>query len=360
MTERRLLRKGISRWLPVLLLAAALAACSTAATADKPAVTPTLGPTLTPSPTPLPLALLVSPAQPRNTAEQLARQSVEEFATAQGWVLKRLEPGADGLTLALLENPRLVAFVGSGMGEQITAAAAARSDLLFAAVEESGVTPATNLLVVGGEHLRGDQAAFLAGLLAGLDTQNDYVGWIGEAGTVRGKLYQNGFRHGVRYTCPLCRIFDYELPSVADAAAGQMAADSLAGDYADTASAIPGPAGNAALLDLASGRIRIAGAQPDFQTGLFGDDGASGALQVLGSPAVRPDILLADLLPRFLGGEKFDAAVPYSIENGSLEFAPFSNDWITPGQQRFLGEILAQIASGRLDIGVDPQTGEER
>ena len=197
------------------------------------------------------------------------------------------------------------------------------------------------------------------GCSATIENRNDYVGWIGEADTVRGKIYQNGFRHGIRYVCPRCRIFDFELPASADAAAGISAAGQLRENFIDTASAIPGAAGDAALIHLAENGVRIAGAGPEIFRFVFGDGAASGAKSVLGEPAFRPDRILTDLLTRFLTGELFPEAVSYSLENGSLEFAPFPNAWISPARQAYLQDILDEVAAGRLDIGVDAQTGEE-
>jgi basic membrane lipoprotein Med (substrate-binding protein (PBP1-ABC) superfamily) len=350
-------RRSLRRSLISILLVAAVTACSAVVSTTTATPVPTF--TLVPSATPVPFAAIVSPANERTSAESLAHKSAGEFIAAQGWDLREMEPGAEILQMTLRDNPRMVVFVGSGMGEQITAAAASRPDLRFVAVEESGVTPAANLLVVGGENIRGDQAAFLAGLMAGINNQNDYVGWVGEANTVRGKSYWNGFQHGVHFVCPLCRIFDLELASVTDAQAGATAADTLAADYVDTASAIPSPAGTAALLQLARNQVRIAGAQPDFYADVSGGS-LAGAAQILGSPVVRPDILLKDLLPRFAGGETFSAPVSYSIENSGLDFAPFPNEWMSTGRQAFLRSVLAEVASGRLDVGVDLQTGEGR
>jgi basic membrane lipoprotein Med (substrate-binding protein (PBP1-ABC) superfamily) len=359
MSSPSLIGKIPKRWLSTILLAAILAACGSTESTATPTVAPTVEPTFTPSPTPLPVAVLMAPAQPRSATELLARRAVEEFVSAQGWVLNRVEPGVEILGLSLQENPRLVAAVGSGMVEQIATAAAANPGLRFVVVEESGVTPAANLLVVGGDNVRGDQAAFLAGLLAGIENGNDYVGWVGEAGTARGTIYRNGFRHGIRYVCPYCTVFYYDLPSSEDVSAGLAAAESLVGDYADTASAIPGPAGDAALQELSRRKVRVAGAQADFYEALFAGGTDTGASHVLGGLAFRPDILLADLLPRYIGGENFDAPVSYSLENGGMEFAAFPNDWISPGRQTYLKEILADLVSGRLDIGVDRLTGEE-
>jgi basic membrane lipoprotein Med (substrate-binding protein (PBP1-ABC) superfamily) len=342
-----------------ILIAAALAACSQAVTPARS--TPTPGATVpAATPTGEPYVLLVAPENPPTKAAQLAIQAVEGYATEKGLALRRVLPGDAILSSGPPGNPALVAAVASGNGPELSAAAQAHPDLRFAAIEEPGVQPLANLLVVGGDNYRRDQAAFMAGLLATIENRNDYVGWVGEADTVRGKIYQNGFRHGIRYICPRCRVFDFELSASADAAAGISAAGQLRENFIDTASAIPGAAGGAALIDLAENGVRVAGAGPDFYRLVFSDGAAGGAKSVLGEPAFRPDLLLADLLGRFLAGESFAQPVAYSLENGGLEFAPYPNIWISAARQAFLRNVLDDVAAGRLDIGIDPQTGEER
>jgi len=343
-----------------ILLATLLAACSQKATPTPPTPTPAEATVPAATPTGEPFALLIAPDAPPTKTAQLAVQAVETFATEKGWVLLRITPRDDLLASGQPGNPVWVAAVASGYGQALTAAAQAHPDIRFAAIEETGVSPLPNLLVVGGDNIRHDQIAFMAGLLATIENRNDYVGWVGEAGTVRGKLYQNGFRHGIRYNCPRCRIFDLELSPAADAGAGIDAAGQLRENFIDTASAIPGAAGEAALIHLAENGIRVAGAGPDFYRNVFGDGGSSGAKSVLGEPAFRPDLFLSDLLTRYLAGETFPESVAYSLENGGLGFAPFPNAWISSARQAYLQNILAEAAAGRLDIGIDPQTGEER
>jgi basic membrane lipoprotein Med (substrate-binding protein (PBP1-ABC) superfamily) len=357
--------KRVTRYfLRILLLTAlattVLAACGESVTPTVSIPTPAEATAQAATPTGEPFALLMTPEAPPTRAAQLAVQAVEDFASEKGWVLRRVTPGEDVLASGQPGIPAWVAAVASGYGQALTSAAQAHPDVRFIAIEETGVQPLPNLLVVGGENYRRDQVAFMAGLLAAIENRNDYVGWIGEADTTRGKIFQNGFRHGIRYNCPRCRIFDLELSPSADAAAGISAAGQLRENYIDTASAIPGTAGEAALISLAENGVRVAGAGPDFLRLVFTDGAAPGANSVLGEPAFRPDLLLADLLERYLAGESFPEPVAYSLENGSLEYAPFPNAWISPARQTYLQKILAEVAAGRLDIGIDPQTGEEK
>ena len=343
-----------------ILLMAILAACSQKATPADSTPTPAEATVPAATPTGEPYVLLMAPDAPPTKAAQLAVQAVEAFASDKGLALRRVSPADGILASGEFGNPALVAAVASGNGPALSAAAQAHADVRFVAIEEPGVQPLANLLVVGGDNYRLDQVAFMAGMLSTIENRNDYVGWVGEAETVRGTIYQNGFRHGIRYVCPRCRIFDFELSASADAAAGISAAGQLSENFIDTASAIPGAAGDAALIHLAENGVRVAGAGPDVYRLVFADGAAPGAKSVLGEPAFRPDLLLADLLARYLAGELFPQPVAYSLENGGLEFAPFPNAWISTARQDYLRNILADVAAGRLDIGIDPQTGEER
>jgi basic membrane lipoprotein Med (substrate-binding protein (PBP1-ABC) superfamily) len=340
-------------------IAVSLAACSGGGKTSPPAGTPTAEPALSPTPTSQPFALIMAPDPPQTSAERLAIQAVESFFSQMGLPVKHVTPGEKTLNLNLQNNPSTVAAVGSGFGEAVFAAAQARPEIRFVAVEERNLEPLPNLLVVGGDNIRRDQAAFMAGMLAGIENRNEYIGWIGESETTQGKFYTNGFIHGVRFICPRCRVFPYNLGPGADAQAGLIVAGSLQEDSVDTASAIPGTAGEAALVDLAQNGVRVAGAQADFYESVFSGGTAGGAKNVLGGIAFRPDLLLADLLARFFQGEVFADPVSYSLESGGLEYASFPNDWISVGRQNYLREVLAELASGRLDTGVNPQTGDE-
>ena len=355
-----MMQSNQSRFFFTILIAAVLAACSREGTPTPSTPTPAEATVPAATPTGEPYVLLMAPDAPPTKAAQLAVQAVEGFASEKGLVLRRVTPGDQILASGSLGNPALVAAVASGNGQALSAAAQAHADVRFAAIEEPGVQPLANLLVVGGDNYRRDQAAFMAGLLATIENRNDYVGWIGEADTVRGKIYQNGFRHGIRYICPRCRVFDFELPASADAAAGISFAGQLRENFIDTASAIPGTAGDAALIDLAENGVRVSGAGPDLFRLVFADGAAPGAKSILGEPVFRPDLLLADLLARYLAGESFPQPVAYSLENGGLEFAPFPNAWISSARQAYLQNVLDEVAAGRLAIGIDPQTGEER
>jgi basic membrane lipoprotein Med (substrate-binding protein (PBP1-ABC) superfamily) len=355
MTRRSL--AGLLLVAPVAVLG--LAACTSSiaaptATSVSPTAVPSAEPTASAPAAPR-VFLLMSSDVPAYAAVQSA---LEEMAAAQGWALTKLAPGAETLSQVLAEEPMLVVSVATGLGPSLTQAAAAHGDVGWVAIDETKATAAPNMLAIGPA-AREDQMAFLAGALAGLVNSNNRVGWIGEPGSVRGTLLHNGFIHGVRYTCPLCWVFEEGTPPGATAEAGEAAAAALLPNYIDTAGSFPGLAGDAALRTLAAGTVRVAGSRPRFTEQVFAGQ-PEAAKNILGEVELRPDHLLRELLPRFLAGEAFAEPLTYSIENGGLGYARFATPWITPGLQKNLEEMLGLLASGQLQIGIDPATGAEQ
>jgi len=345
-------------------VAAAIALMACTAPGREPAASPSpeiaSGPSVTPAPTApaVPRVLLLTSSEDVNPAHLAAQSALEAMAREKGWNLTRLAAGADMLDQALAEEPMLVISVATGLGASMTQAAAAHPDLRWVALDETDVQPSTNLLVIG-PRVREDEAAFMAGALVGIANTNNRVGWIGELGSVRGTLVRNAFIHGVRFTCPLCWVFEEGVAEGASVEAGAAAAELLLPRYVDTSGAFPSPAGDGALLALATHPVRVAGSRAGFGAQVLGSQ-LDAARNLLGEVQVHPELLLTEALPRFLAGEAFGEPIAYSIENGGLGYAPFSTPWITPGLQANLAEMMARLAAGDLQIGVNPETGEEQ
>ncbi len=343
-------------------VAIALTACT--ATGREPAASPSPEiasvPSVTPAPTApaVPRVLLLTSSDDVNPAHLAAQAALETMAREKGWSLRRLAAGADTLDQALTQEPMLVVSVTTGLGASITQAAAVHPELRLVAIDEADAQPSTNLLVIG-PRVREDEAAFLAGALVGIANTNNRVGWIGEPGSVRGTLVRNAFIHGVRFTCPLCWVFEEGAAEGASVETGTAAAELLLARYVETAGAFPSPAGDGALLALATGPARVAGSRAGFGAQVLSSQ-PDAAGNLLGEVQVHPALLLTEALPRFLAGEVFGEPLVYQIENGGLGYAPFSTPWITRGLQANLQEMMGRLAAGELQIGVNPETGEEQ
>ncbi len=304
----------------------ALAACT--APGGEPVASPSVEiaevPSVTPVPTApdIPAVLLLTSPEDTDPAHLAVQAALEALASERGWTVTGLPAGEAVLDQALAQDPVLVVSVATGLGSSMTQAAAAHPGLRWVAIDEADMQPGASILVIG-PRMREDEAAFLAGALVGIANTNNRVGWVGEPGSVRGTIYRNGFIHGVRFTCPLCWVFEEDVAEGAGAEAGAAVAGLIQQRYADTAGAFPSPAGDGALLALAMGPAGVAGSRAGFGAEVLADQPrAEGNL--LGEVQLHPDLLLTDALPRFLAGEVFSEPLTYGIENRGLGYAPFS------------------------------------
>ena len=234
--------------------------------------------------------------------------------------------------------------------------------MLFIAIDER--PPAAeppNLLRIGGAGSRADQAAFLAGLLAGLASPNLTVGALSDPESVEGQLALNGFAHGVRYSCPECALTSLPLlPDASPLQAAEVAERLYLRAAPDTAFAQAGRAGEAALRWLAERGTKVVGMGANLQMRTFGSAGRPGAEQVIGSVLYRPDLLLQAVLPAMISGDLPREPLPYSLASGSITLEGVPPGLLSPAQARFLAETLDRLARGELDTGVDPLTGAEK
>jgi hypothetical protein len=202
--------------------------------------------------------------------------------------------------------------------------------------------PGGSLSTIGGS-IRRDQAGFLAGVLAGLASESGWVGRIdGEAGEASA-VYQASFEHGLRYGCPRCRMVSLAL--------GEATADRFVAGGVDVVWAVPGPGAASLLPSLAGSGLRV----------VWAEDPPTDAPreQVVGGVRFAPEVLVTMALDSILAGEAA-RDWPYDLTSGGLRPIEVNDAVISPGRQRLLREAAEGLATGALDTGVDPQTGEER
>jgi hypothetical protein len=72
--------------------------------------------------------------------------------------------------------------------------------------------------------------------------------------------------------------------------------------------------------------------------------------------AVEP--LIEQALEALVAGEP-GTAWSYAIENGGIRLGEIDPEALSPGRQRLLQEAYEAVAAGRLDLGIDPATGEQ-
>jgi basic membrane protein A len=250
---------------------------------------------------------------------------------------------------------KLVVVAGADLAEAARRAAQAHPEVAFVGVDQPADEALANYYTLGGSGDRLDQEGFLAGALAGYVTKARIVGIVVLANTREGKLYANGFTHGLRYACGDCKLWTIELESAADLVAGAGTADRLKNVNVDVMFAAAGEAGDAGLEAAAVQGMWVIGAGQDYALTL-----PSAADRVLGSVLRRPDLTLPSLITGLLSGAPPARSLPFDLANGNLTLAPTFGPDVSPAVIRLMDDLTQQLASGLLDTGVDPATGEVR
>jgi basic membrane protein A len=261
-------------------------------------------------------------------------------------------------------------LAASGAGVIIAEGAALREAILTAAAEfpqtyfislgsaeaPTGDLPA-NVLIFATP--RDDQTGFMAGAAAGFATQTQRVGVVSNPATLSDRLYRTGFLHGVRYACPRCDIDLVDILDALPATAAQQATF-YATHSTDVIFAPPGPLGEAAWPAAAQNGAFVIGAGADVYQTAFVNGTTPGADLVLTSVWLNPAQAVRQALTAYQLGTPYAGLQALSAQNGGLVLAPYRTTRLSGLDITELAAILDRLASGDLDTGVDPLTGEER
>lgn len=262
--------------------------------------------------------------------------SLALWSEARGWGFETLRLGGTDLGAAA-SAPGVMALVVRAEGGAVSL----ESEVPVVVVGGVGSSPGPRLSVVGPAR-RDDQAAFLAGAMAGLVSRTGVVGLIGEAGGEGDSLYVSAFTHGLRYGCPRC--------SLAPVDAGEAGVADLVGQWADVAFIPPGSSADTTAGGAAEAGMWVVwvGSAPQ---GVASERLAGGIGQDPGPVVVRA-------LEGLLAGEA-GQSWRYAVENGGLVLTGLNPEALSPGRERILHVALEELASGVLEIGVDPISGAE-
>lgn len=355
-----------------------LAACSTATPTPSPLptvviatvtapVTPAVGEpsptsaqaatTEPPTATPRPLTLVHISTEAPNAA--LAEQA-QTFANAEvGWAYSQVTGDAAAVRAQAEAGAAIVLVEGASLVEALPAVAQAFPDTYFIGVGASLAEPLSNGVTLGES--RYDQVGFMAGVMAGYATRTQRVAVVSNTNNVSDRNYRNGFLHGVRYTCTRCEVDLVDILDGSAATAAQQAAF-YASLSSDVIFAPPGELGAAALQAAATNGAAVIGAETDAYTSVFSEGTAAGADKVLSSVLFSPAQAVAAALAAYRAGDPLSGNLRTEAASGALTLAPYrdAESLLSALDQREIAAVLERLASGLLDTGVDPATGEER
>lgn len=254
----------------------------------------------------------------------------------------------------------VIVTLGDSLAENTRKAASLYSNVVFIGVLQPEAESVPDLIILGGKKSRQDQIGFIAGAMAGLQTETRVVGSVVPSGEASGLKYANGFLHGVRLTCGQCDVWSIDLEEYTDVSEGSSAAHRLRNVNVDTVFAAPGTAGDAAIRAAALSGVSVIGVGQDYYAKLYTSDGVDGADLVLGSIIYRPDVLLDAILQDLVNGKQSSGPIPFSFGSGTLDIIIPVGSPLSPAARDITSNIVSRIASGVLSTGVDPLSGEEQ
>jgi hypothetical protein len=206
----------VPKFLSLLMIFALLVSCAPATEApSNPDASPepsrTPRPTAGPTPTqPAPLAILLIPADLNQEISQSYQVAVYDLAQQAGLRFQVRN------TLSLEDlsyEPNLKVVIALPPDPGFAALAAAAPQAQFLAVNIPNIQPGANVSVLGGEGIRTDHQAFMAGYISTLITEDFYqTGAILRKDTPESATIQTAFEAGRTFYCGICRPIDWYNP----------------------------------------------------------------------------------------------------------------------------------------------------
>lgn len=254
----------------------------------------------------------------------------------------------------------LEAFVSERYDLVITSGQVVSKELL----EASGKTSRTKLAVLdwngnpdrisGEQHMmivRFDpsQAAYLAGITAGMITRNNKVGWI--VGDENARTATSGYSYlaGVLDANPKAVILQENIHSFQDKELGREAACRMAQEGADVLFSVAGSAGTGVIQGCGQSQIKAIGTDPD--------QSAAAADTVAASIVKQTEQAVLDVARSCAEGRLEGSVLTYDLRNEGCDFLP-SDDILSEEVLTTLQTVKEKLKSGQITVPDTKETFE--
>ncbi len=253
----------------------------------------------------------------------------------------------------------VVVTVGFLIYDATIAAAKANPDTFFVGVDQF---PAESVANFVGIQFREDQAGFLAGAMAALVSESGKIGGVYGIDIPPVKKFRNGFEQGAKFIKPEIELFGVYIPDFVAPQLGAEAADAFVSEQGvDVVFGAGGPTGSGAIVRAAELGAFVIGVDKDEYLSTFGSGETPGADKIITSAVKRVDQGVYDMVAAVIeGGAGFPEGSLYLMD-ASLQgvgFAPAHDAGIADDVTAQVQAIFEQLASGELQTGVDPVSGD--
>ena len=266
-------------------------------------------------------------------------------------------PGA--IDTCVQEGFDVVIAVGFTIYDDTLAAAAANPDTFFIGVDHFDTGGNANYV---GLDFRDDQAGFLMGVMAALVTETNIVAAVYGPNDPQVVRFRSGYEQGARFINPDIEVRGVHLDSYEDPVNGASTASQYIGEGADVVFGVGGPTGTGAITLAAEEGVWVIGVDQDEYLTSFNAGETPGADRIISSAIKRIDnavfamltVLVEGDMENFPGGDNYLS----SAANGGVDFAPQHEADVPPEVHEQVREVLEMLATGEIETGVDPISGE--
>ncbi len=242
----------------------------------------------------------------------------------------------------LSEDTDLIICVGYMLAEATKAAAEANPDQMFAIVDDASI----DLPNVACLMFSQNEASYLVGLVAGMTTQTNTVGYV--QGMVSDSMNQFacGFIAGVKAANPDATVLQFNANSFGDPTVGNTAATDMITNGADVIYHAAGATGN--------GVIEACKANGIYAIGVDTDQAPLAPETVITSAMKRVDVAAQDISLSVLNGTFTPGVHLYSLENGGVDLAP-TRDLLSEEILTAVEDAKAKIIAGEITVPATPE-----
>lgn len=242
------------------------------------------------------------------------------------------------------EEYDLIICVGYMLADATREAAMANPDQKFAIIDDNTNADLANVACL---MFAQEEASFLVGIVAGMATQSNTVGYVQGMVSESMNRFAVGYIAGVKYANPEATILQYNANSFADATVGAAAATDMITNGADVIYHAAGGTGNGVIEACATNKIWAIGVDTD-QNPLAPD-------YVITSAMKRVDVASQDISKAVLNGTYAGGEYLYNLNNTGVDLAP-TTTLLTEDMLAKVEEAKAAIIAGEVKV---PMTAEE-
>lgn len=275
--------------------------------------------------------------------EGLQRANYELGVTVKYLESKNDADYAPNIETFIDEEYDLIICVGYMLADATREAATNYPDQKFAIIDDASCADLPNVTCLMFEQA---EASYLAGVVAGLATESNKVGFVlGMASEVMNQ-FGYGYIAGVKDTNPDAAILQYNANSFADAAAGKSAVTSMVTDGADVIFHAAGGTGSGVIEGCVENNI--------WAVGVDTDQSSLAPANMLTSALKRVDNACYDVVQSVLNNNLEAGVKTYDLASAGVDISPTITN-LTDEMIAAVEQAKADIIAGKITV---PSTKE--